>query len=88
MSDTGGTTFSYTCPSCGGWVKMGEPHACHAIKATEYYHRLAPDYSQVLGRIADALERIASQEPGQRWAEEAEVVLRERAGAWEELAGR
>ena len=67
---------------------MGELHTCHPVRATEYYHPSAPDYSQALGRIADALERIASQEPGQRWAEGAEVVLRERAGAWEELAGR
>ena len=92
MSDTSGTTFTgYTCPSCGGWVSMGELHTCHPARATEYYHPPAPDYSQALGRIADALERIASQEPGQRWAKGAEVVLgklaawleeQQRAPAW------
>ena len=85
-SITDGTTATgWVCPHCGAWARMGEAHACYRPREAPCYSPMPPDYSPVLARIAAALERLAALAP-RTWVDCAEEVLKEHAGAWEDLA--
>ena len=58
----GSNVTGWTCPNCGVWVAFGVPHTCNPYQ----YAFLPADYSQLLNRIAVALERIAASLEKQR----------------------
>lgn len=58
VNDSSTTASGWTCPRCYTWVPGGEPHVCHQSLG-QSWAVYPPNYEAVLGRIADALEKIA-----------------------------
>lgn len=57
------TGSGWTCGSCKAWVPSGTNHSCYVQSQPSNWVAPAPgiDYTMILIRIANALERIADK---------------------------